>query len=159
MVDGGVEGLSLLQGFSYRRGASLLHRLDPRTKVALTASLILSAIILRGRLELSLALAAASLAFVASTGQFKHWLKTLRGLALLALLVLIVNWWTVGPSFALSLVFLLLTLTASSSVFFMTTSPDDLSLALIKLKLPYELVLELSMAIRFAPTLAERRGS
>jgi len=98
--------------------------------------------------------AAASLALVASTGQFKQWLKTLRGLAFLAILVLIVNWWTVGPSFALSLVLLLLTLAASSSAFFMTTSPDDLSLALIKLKLPYELVLELSMAIRFAPTLA-----
>ncbi|RLF10094.1 MAG: hypothetical protein DRJ69_03580 [Thermoprotei archaeon] len=122
--------------------------------MALVASLAASAIILRGRLEPTLALTVASLLLVASTGQVRQWLKTLRGLALLAALILAVNWVTVGPVFAASMVLLLLLLVASFSSFFLTTSPDDLSLALVKLKLPYELALELSMAIRFVPTLA-----
>jgi len=78
----------------------------------------------------------------------------LKGLIPLALLILLVNWWFVGWAYAISMVILLLTLVCSLSIFFLTTSPDELSLALVKMKLPYELSLELSMAIRFIPTLA-----
>ncbi|MEM4699805.1 MAG: energy-coupling factor transporter transmembrane component T [Candidatus Nezhaarchaeales archaeon] len=146
--------MSFLQAFSYSRGSSPLHKLDPRSKMALAASMIASAILLRGRLEASVLLAALSLALLALSGSLRQWLMALRGLSALALIVLLVNLWTAGPLFAASMVLLLITLAASSSLFFLTTSPDELSLALVKLKLPHDLALELSMSIRFVPTLA-----
>ncbi|MCX8204082.1 MAG: energy-coupling factor transporter transmembrane protein EcfT [Candidatus Nezhaarchaeota archaeon] len=146
--------MSFLQTFSYGRGSSPLHKLDPRSKMALVASIITSAILLRGRLEASLLLAVLSVILLALSGSLKQWLKASRGLSLLALVILSVNAWTMGLAFAVSMVLLLITLAASSSSFFLTTSPDDLPLALVKLKLPYELAIELSMAMRFIPTLA-----
>lgn len=122
--------------------------------MALAASMVASAILLRGRLEASVLLAVLSLALLALSGGLRQWLRALRGLSVLALIILLVNTWTAGPLFAASMVLLLFTLAASSSLLFLTTSPDELSLALVKLKLPHDLALELSMSMRFVPTLA-----
>lgn len=146
--------MSFLEALSYSRGSSPLHRLDPRSKMALVASVASSAILLRGRLEASAALALFSLALLAISGGLRQWLRAARGLAALALVILLVNAWTVDLRFAASMVLLLITLASSASLFFLTTSPDDLSLAFVKLRLPHELALELSMSIRFFPTLA-----
>ena len=40
------------------------------------------------------------------------------------------------------------------SIYFQTTSPEDLSEALLKLKFPYSLAFSLSLAFRFVPTMA-----
>jgi len=146
--------LSLLRGFSYVKGSSFLHKLDPRSKLLLSSSIALSSILLRGLLYPSILLLALSLSLLAASGCLRRWAPTLKGLIPLALLILLVNWWFVGWAYAISMVILLLTLVCSLSIFFLTTSPDELSLALVKMKLPYELSLELSMAIRFIPTLA-----
>lgn len=146
--------MSVLQGLSFARGSSVIHSLDPRSKMALASSIASSSIILRGHLYPSLALLALSIALIAMAGCLRRWLPTLRGLSLLAAMVFAVNAPFSGVAYAASMVVLLLTLVASLSAFFLTTSPDELSLALVKLRLPYELSLELSMAIRFVPTLA-----
>ncbi|RLF17640.1 MAG: hypothetical protein DRN06_03535 [Thermoprotei archaeon] len=146
--------MSLLQGFSFKKGVSLIHRLDPRSKLLLVFSLASSAIIFRGFLLPSLALLLLSLGLIVASGCAGQWLKTLKGLILLSVFIFLVNWWYVDAFYAASMVSLLITLVASLSLSFLTTIPDDLSLALVKLGLPYELALELSMAIRFVPTLA-----
>jgi len=48
-----------------------------------------------------------------------------------------------------------LTLVASFSWFFLTTSPDDLGLALERSKVPYELCFAFTTAVRFVPVLAD----
>ncbi len=47
-----------------------------------------------------------------------------------------------------------ITLVSSFSLFFMTTSPDDLGLALEQMKIPYTLVFTFTTAVRLVPTIA-----
>lgn len=72
---------------------------------------------------------------------------------LIFIIILLVNWWYVDIVYGVLLSLLLVILVTLFSLFFLTTNPDDLSLALVKLRVPYKLSLELSMAIRFIPTL------
>jgi energy-coupling factor transport system permease protein len=51
--------------------------------------------------------------------------------------------------------FRFLTLVASFSWFFLTTSPDDLGLALERSRVPYELCFAFTTAVRFVPVLAD----
>ena len=93
-------------------------------------------------------------------------MKTLKGGLLLAFIIFITNILSfyffqgmkitsdiVEYSFALTIRFL--ALITSFSIFFLTTSPDKLSLALEKARIPYEFNFAFITSIRFVPVLAE----
>jgi energy-coupling factor transport system permease protein len=56
--------------------------------------------------------------------------------------------------YSFSLAFRFIVLMSSFSIFFLTTSPDDLSLALQQSHIPYEFCFAFTTAIRFVPVLA-----
>ncbi len=104
--------------------------------------------------------------FVFLAGVQKEWLRSLRGAAFLAGFIFLINlassFFTSGytltassveKSAAMTLRFVVLV--ESFSVFFLTTSPDHLGLALEQTRVPYEFAFAFTTAVRFVPVLAE----
>jgi energy-coupling factor transport system permease protein len=96
----------------------------------------------------------------------KQWVKSLRGAAFLATFIftiniltkLFYNGWTLQFSdveIALGMTMRFIVLVESFSVFFLTTSPDYLGLALEQSRMPYEFAFAFTTAVRFVPVLAE----
>jgi energy-coupling factor transport system permease protein len=95
-----------------------------------------------------------------------EWLKSIKGAIFIALFIFISNiisfyyfrggeltWDLIEYSIALTIRFIVLV--TSFSLFFITTSPDKLSLALEKARIPYEFNFAFITAIRFVPVLAD----
>jgi energy-coupling factor transport system permease protein len=154
----------VLDGFKFRRSSSLLHRLDPRSKFLMACVFFALAIIFTGILPLTLILL-VQIPLVLVAGVRREWLRSLRGGVLLALLIfgtnLIVNYISAGYALTLDVVLYstsmavrFMALISSFSVFFLTTSPDDLGLALEQAKIPYEFCFAFTTAVRFVPVLA-----
>ena len=100
----------------------------------------------------------------------REWVKSIKGALFLAIIIFSTNllsfYFFSGRSlttdnveYALSLTIRFLTLVTSFSVFFLTTSPDDLSLALEKARIPFEFNFAFITAIRFVPVLADEAQS
>jgi energy-coupling factor transport system permease protein len=64
----------------------------------------------------------------------------------------LVTGWVLESSAAMALRFMILI--SSFSVFFISTSPDDFSLALQKSRIPFDICFAFTMAVRFVPILA-----
>jgi energy-coupling factor transport system permease protein len=97
---------------------------------------------------------------------FQEWAKSIKGASFIAGFIFVTNlisfyyfqgsdftWDLVEYSISLTLRFIVLV--TSFSLFFITTSPDKLSLALEKAKIPYEFNFAFITAIRFVPVLAD----
>jgi energy-coupling factor transport system permease protein len=143
--------------------------LDPRAKFVLTASIFTAAVLYFHLLPL-LIIFLLQLPIIAAAKVWRGWLRTLRGGLYIALLILVTNlvsfYFYKGRVFtpdmveyALSMTLRFIVLVASFSLFFLTTSPDRLSLALEKLHVPYEFTFAFITAIRFVPVLAEEAQS
>jgi len=96
----------------------------------------------------------------------KQWLRSMRGAAFLATFIFVINivtrfisagWvftaFDIEEAAAMTLRFVVLV--ESFSVFFLTTSPDHLGLALEQSKVPFEFAFAFTTAVRFVPVLAE----
>jgi len=96
----------------------------------------------------------------------KEWLRSMKGSALFAVIIFIMNLISLylygayaslasilERSLAMTVRFIVLV--ESFSVFFLTTSPDLLGLALEQSRVPYELCFAFTTAVRFVPVLAE----
>jgi energy-coupling factor transport system permease protein len=124
------------------------------------------AAILFGEILPLIALFLMSLPFVLLAGVQKEWLRSLRGAAFLATFIFLVN---IASSFftsgyvltaanvetAAAMTLRFVVLVESFSVFFLTTSPDHLGLALEQTRVPYEFAFAFTTAVRFVPVLAE----
>jgi energy-coupling factor transport system permease protein len=97
---------------------------------------------------------------------FNEWLQSIKGSGFIAFIIFVSNllsfyyfqgrdlsWDLIQYSLALTLRFIVLI--TSFSIFFLTTSPDKLSLALEKARIPYEFNFAFITAIRFVPVLAD----
>lgn len=157
--------MSLLEGLRFTRGDSPLHKLDPRVKFILTMVLFTISIMFFDLIPLLLVFI-LQIPLVIYGKIFREWLKTLKGGMFLALIIFSTNLLSfylfkgmhlTGDmvEFSLSLTLRFLTLITSFSLFFLTTSPDKLSLALEKANVPYEFNFAFITAIRFVPVLAE----
>jgi len=104
--------------------------------------------------------------FVLVAGVQREWVRSMRGAAFLAAFIFGFNFifqfiysnYESFPilleySFAMTLRFLVLV--ESFSIFFLTTSPDHLGLALEQSHVPYEFCFAFTTAVRFVPVLAE----
>lgn len=124
------------------------------------------AAILFGEIIPLIALFLLPIPFVLLAGVQKEWLRSLRGAAFLAGFIFAVNVLTnfftssyvltaeaLETSAAMTLRFVVLV--ESFSVFFLTTSPDHLGLALEQTRVPYEFAFAFTTAVRFVPVLAE----
>lgn len=157
--------MSVFDGLKFRRVYSPIHNLDPRIKFIYVCAVFVVAILF-GELIPLIALFLLPIPFVFMAGVQKEWLRSLRGAAFLAIFIFVVNiasnFFTSGymltaaaveTSFAMTLRFVVLV--ESFSVFFLTTSPDHLGLALEQTRVPYEFAFAFTTAVRFVPVLAE----
>jgi energy-coupling factor transport system permease protein len=157
--------MSVFDGLKFRKVYSPIHNLDPRVKFIYVCAVFVAAILFGEILPL-IALFLMSIPFVLLAGVKKEWLRSLRGAAFLAAFIFLVN---IASSFftsgyvltavaletAAAMTLRFVVLVESFSVFFLTTSPDHLGLALEQSRVPYEFAFAFTTAVRFVPVLAE----
>jgi energy-coupling factor transport system permease protein len=157
--------MSVFDGLKFRKVFSPIHNLDPRIKFIYVISIFVVAILFYQIIPL-LVLFMMQIPFVLLARVQKQWLRSLRGASFLAALIFIVN---VGTTYftshytltaviienAAALTLRFVVLVESFSVFFLTTSPDHLGLALEESRVPYEFAFAFTTAVRFVPVLAE----
>jgi energy-coupling factor transport system permease protein len=157
--------MSVFNGLKFRKVHSPIHDLDPRIKFIYVCTIFAVAIIF-GELLPLIALFLMQLPFVLLAGVKREWLRSMRGAAFLAAIIFATNLifsffssggtrmaQTLENAAALTLRFIVLV--ESFSIFFLTTSPDHLGLALEQTHVPYEFVFAFTTAVRFVPVLAE----
>ena len=157
--------MSVFNGLKFRKVYSPIHNLDPRIKFIYVCAIFAAAIIFAELIPL-MVLFLVQIPFVLLARVRREWLHSMRGAAFLATVIFLTNFifkfiganYTVTAdilesSTALTLRFVVLV--ESFSVFFLTTSPDHLGLALEQTHVPYEFVFAFTTAVRFVPVLAE----
>ncbi|MEM2974987.1 MAG: energy-coupling factor transporter transmembrane component T [Candidatus Bathyarchaeia archaeon] len=157
--------MSVFNGLKFRRVTSPIHRLDPRAKFLYVCIIFAVAVLFTELLPL-LILFLVQIPFVLIARVGKEWIRSLKGAAFLAFFIFAVN--TVFTYFSgtyksiptlleysTALTMRFIVLVESFSIFFLTTSPDHLGLALEQTRVPYEFVFAFTTAVRFVPVLAE----
>ncbi len=151
---GGPLGGNLLAVFRFRRISSPIHRLHPISKLVYAGCILIGAILFVDPLtQAVIFLTTLPLLVISKTS--RQWLRSLRNAVFFIGLIAVINGVFSGIPFALAMIFRLLALLTSFSIFFMTTYPEDMALAFTQMRLPYDYALAFSMAMRFVPTLAQ----
>ncbi len=160
---------TLLQGLQFHPGRTIIHKLDPRIKLIISILLLTTTLMyLEVTVITIVIIVEAMIAYVARV--VGRWAKTVYGAAPLIALVFLMNYtanvFMVGEAFnleglyrAFAAAYRLVALLAAFSVFFLTTTPEELGMALTKLKVPYIYTFAFISAIRFAPVLAQELNS
>ncbi len=157
--------MSVFDGLKFRRVYSPIHNLDPRIKFIYVCAIFVAAIIFWELLPLII-LFLIQVPFVILAGVQRQWLRSMRGAAFLAIVIFLTNFvfsfigaGYVDPAYyleyAVAMTLRFIVLVESFSVFFLTTSPDHLGLALEQTRIPYEFCFAFTTAVRFVPVLAE----
>ncbi|MEM3609065.1 MAG: energy-coupling factor transporter transmembrane component T [Candidatus Bathyarchaeia archaeon] len=155
--------MSVFDGLKFRKVYSPIHNLDPRIKFVYVCVIFVVAIIF-GELIPLIVLFLIQIPFVFLAGVQREWLRSLRGAAFLATIIFLTNFLfsyfgarglaeSLEGAAAMTLRFIVLI--ESFSIFFLTTSPDNLGLALEQARVPYEFSFAFTTAVRFVPVLAE----
>jgi len=147
--------VKVFEGLRFRKASSPIHRLDPRTKFIISCAVFTIAVLFTELTPL-IVLFLLQIPIIVTARVVRQWFESLKGALLLGSMIFIMNLfvrYTLIYSIAMS--FRFLTLVASFSWFFLTTSPDDLGLALERSKVPYELCFAFTTAVRFVPVLAD----
>ncbi|MCD6509667.1 MAG: energy-coupling factor transporter transmembrane protein EcfT [Thermoprotei archaeon] len=149
--------MQVLRGFEYRGIDSPVHRLDPRVKLIYSLCSMILVLIYTNGLVLA-AIFLTSMPFVLLGHVMKRWLQMLKGLIPLLVLIFAVNVLFApnveGMVYATSMTLRFLALSSTFSIVFLTTAPDTMAMAFVKMGIPYEYTLAFTMAVRFIPTLA-----
>lgn len=85
---------------------------------------------------------------------FKEWMRSIRGLSSLILVIIVLNTYFISLAYAISMIIRIFIMITAFSIFFLTVHPNDLALSLISMKVPYEFAFSFSLAFRFVPTIA-----
>ena len=157
--------MSVFDGLKFRKVYSPVHNLDPRIKF-IYVCVVFAAAILFGELLPLIALLLMQIPFVLLGGVQREWLRSLRGALFLAAIIFFTNFifsfigagyvvLATNVEWAAAMTLRFIVLVESFSVFFLTTSPDHLGLALEQTRVPYEFSFAFTTAVRFVPVLAE----
>jgi energy-coupling factor transport system permease protein len=157
--------MSVFSGLKFRKVYSPIHSLDPRIKFIYVCAIFAAAIIFWELIPL-IALFLIQIPLVLLARVRREWQRSMRGAAFLATIIFLTNFafsfiganYKIVPSDlerAIALTLRFVVLVESFSVFFLTTSPDHLGLALDQTHVPYEFVFAFTTAVRFVPVLAE----
>src|SRR2546428_932599 len=156
--------LRALEGFQFSTLKTPIHRLDPRAKFVLIIALVVPSLLLTSiYVMIGLLLVQVPLLVVGHVA--RRWVFSLRAGIFLSGLIFVVNLFTSPVFSAIALTLRFLVLLTTFSFFFMTTSPDDLGLAIDKvgfirwlsrkwLGYPNALSFTFTTAVRLVPTLA-----
>jgi len=146
--------MRVFEGFKFSRLSTPIHRMDPRAKFVVTMAIFAISLIHTNILVLSLILVAqVPVIWVAKS--VGRWRASMKGGFLLATLIFVMNFLTGSTlTYSIAMTIRFLALLSSFSIFFMTTSPDDLGLALEQAHIPYALCFTFTTAVRLVPTMA-----
>ena len=140
-------------GFIFRRTESAYHRLDPRVKLLLSILLFTLAILSRSVLEL-----AGIIAFVLVLSGVAKILRRISRTAAFtlgfAVFIFVLNF-VIGRDLLLSILYAarFVAIVVSTSLFFITTSPDELEQVMNAFHLPRDIVFAFVTAVRFIPVM------
>lgn len=146
--------LKFVEGFKFTRIDSPIHRLDPRAKFILTLGFFAASLMFTNVYAL-LIIFVAQIPGVLLAKTVSRWLRSMRGGLFLGVFIFAMNA-IFGTSLASSLAFTLrfFAIMSAFSFFFMTTSADDLGLALEQVHVPYSISFTFTTAVRLVPTMA-----
>ena len=146
--------MSMFEGFKFTRLDTSMHRMDPRAKLLVVTVFFTTAVIFSNIIVLLTAFA-AQIPLILIGKAIHRWISSIRSASILASLIFLMNFITGSPlTFSIAMAVRFLVLVSSFSLFFMTTSPDDLGLALERIGVPYPICFTFTMAVRLVPTMA-----
>jgi len=146
--------LRFVEGFKFTRLDSPIHRLDPRAKFILTLGFFAVSLMFTN-LYVLLLLFAAQIPGILLARTIRRWLQSLRGGLVFGLFIFIMNAIFGTPLVsALAFTVRFFAIMSAFSFFFMTTSADDLGLALEQIHVPYSISFTFTTAVRLVPTMA-----
>ena len=140
-------------GFIFRSVNSPFHQLDPRVKLLISIELFSLAILADTPVEVSLLI--ASILGIATVSKILSRLgRTVGFSAVFAALIFVINLVAARPLIeSLVLAFRFVAIIGATSVFFLTTSPDELEYVMKWFKVPRDIVFAFVTAVRFVPVL------
>jgi len=136
-----------LEGLKFKQIYSPIHKIDPRVKFVISC-IIFSVTLLYIELIPLILLFTIQVPLVYLAHVFKEWSRSIKGSLYLTIMIFFLNlifgYFSSGYqitsnaiTYAIATSVRFLTLVSSFSIFFLTTSPDDLGLALQRARLPY----------------------
>ena len=146
--------LRFVEGFKFTKINSPIHKLDPRAKFILTLGFFTASLMFTNIYAL-LVVFLAQLPGIVLAKTAGRWLRSLRGGLFLGFFIFVMNV-IFGTSLVASLAYTtrFFTIMSAFSFFFMTTSADDLGLALEQIRVPYSISFTFTTAVRLVPTMA-----
>ena len=130
------------------------QRLDPRVSLLALLAGIGAILAFSDWPTLGL-IAVVLLAFTIRARMLQAWLRTLRGVWLLAAIIFAVDELSYGAMQGALAAAKLLLLVATFACFFLSTNPDDLALALISLKVPFTFAFILAATANYVPVVSQ----
>lgn len=143
----------IAHGFIFRRVASPFHQLDPRVKLLVAVELFTLALLVASPLEVVVAITGVFV--LASISKIlRRMSRTLTYTLIFAVMILGINL-LVGYPFIEALVIAtrFVAIVGATSVFFLTTPPDELELVMKWFHLPRDIIFAFVTAVRFVPVL------
>jgi len=143
----------LAEGLIYRRQDSFVHSLDPRVKLIISVSLFILSLFSNTIFEFTILLSTIFILGIVSK-VFRRMIKTITFSLTFVAMIFVVNL-LVGYELIFSIIISLrfIAIISSSSIFFLTSSPDELDLVMRSLHLPYDLIFAFVTAVRFVPVI------
>jgi energy-coupling factor transport system permease protein len=143
----------IASGFLFVRGQTIIHRLDPRARLFLTSAIFIVSL-LSHVIELAL-LIAIIMILTLMAKIIKRFGKSMVFALVLTLIAFLLDYfvWPLGLIGATTYALRLFAVIASSSLFFLTTTPDELEQVMRWFRLPSDFVMVFVIAVRFVPVL------
>ncbi len=140
-------------GFIFRKGNSVYHRLDPRVKLLISVLLFVTTLLV-GSIYLLAVVIAFMIAVSAVAKVLKRVGRTMIFTAAFSAFIFLVNILITRNLFASALyAFRFIAIVVSTSLFFITTSPDELEQVMKTFRLPRDVVFAFVTAVRFIPVM------
>ncbi len=142
-----------LEAFRFLKKDAFLHNLDPRVKLFLALIYTICSLLFTNIIPLLL-LFLTLFPLILFGRLFREWFKSIQGLSFLFILIIVLNTFFLSFSYAIGMIIRIIIMISSFSIFFLTVDPNELTLSLISMKVPFEFAFSFSLAFRFVPTIS-----
>jgi len=147
--------IAFLKAYRFSKIDTPIHVLDPRVKLIVSACFTVLAITTFDPTEIA-ALLMIQMAILQISRSFSLWLRSLKSLAFLVILIMASQYLTTGQVLQ-SIYFAVrfIVIASAASWFFFTTSPEDMGRALEESGFPADIALSFTLSMRFIPVIAD----
>ncbi len=140
-------------GFIFRKGNSVYHRLDPRVKLLISGLMFVTTLIVRSVFQLAIVIAII-VAVAAIATVLRRVARTMALTATFSAFIFVINVvFTHNLETSALYATRFVAIVVSTSLFFITTSPDELEQVMKTFRLPRDVVFAFVTAVRFIPVM------